>query len=82
MNIEDQIKKLKRSLCCLKAKVNGDIPQYVNNTAALAGGLQIGDLYHLPYDGGTDTMSLQVVTSGIGATPPPGGGGGEIGGLV
>lgn len=62
-------KDIQRLLALLDNKCCGTdsditiIPQYANNTAALAGGLLPGQLYHLPYNSGSDLMSVQVVNA-------------------
>lgn len=44
------------------------IPEYANNTAAIAGGLTDGEFYYLPYDPVEDTYHLCIVKEPI--TPP------------
>lgn len=51
------------SLADLTAFILSDIPEYENNTAAIAGGLEEGKLYSLPYDSATDTYHVAIVRS-------------------
>ena len=45
----------------LNTWVMADFPEYANNTAAAADGLEVGKVYKLPYDSGTDKQLLAIV---------------------
>lgn len=51
------------SITDLLAFLLKDIPEYENNTAAIAAGLTDGQFYNLPYDAASDSFKVAIVRS-------------------